>query len=251
MEALKDSSPYSPAPVVELAVQTNDYLVATELVVDDAMSRQRLLGRTVLVGISAVDGVGKTRFTDTVFGLLVDRDIPTAVVHVDCFTNDTDRRHASSDRVSNYYDHTFDHTSLVQNVLQPISEGKAVEVELVHPSPQDDSLQVHHSYNIPPHNAVALVEGVFLFRPELVGYFDYKALLIMPISSMLDRLRKRDESLLGPSVLDKVLQKYVPAQQLYLETVHPERLVEVVFDFSDWEHPIQVAHVLEETDAST
>lgn len=244
MVALRKTFPYeSSATTFESDPPTGEYLLAAEVVVDGVMSRQHSLGRTALAGISGIDGVGKTRFSDTVQRLLLSRDVPTTVVHVDNFTHPRNRRHSSPDGVNNYYNHTFDLESLARYVLGPVRGGEAVDIDLTHPSPQDDDVAESHGYRISPQNGVVLVEGVFLFRPELVDYFDYRALLTMPIGQMLERLCDRDVQVPVSNILDKVVEKYAPAQQAYLDAVHPERLVDVVFDFTDLEHPMQIIDI--------
>jgi len=80
------------------------------------------------------------------------------------------------------------------------------------------------------------VEGVFLFRPELRSYFDYRTFLDIPFDEVLRRARLRDVPLHGESILKRYREKYIPAQRRYLAFWPPGQTADLIVDN---QHPQQ------------
>jgi len=194
------------------------------------------LERPLIVGINGVDGVGKTHFTQEVAFSLISHGLPVSILHMDSFTNPFDVRHSGPTKADNYYNRTFDFNS-VKNMLKLIRQGLLFNKDFVHPDPNDDSRPVKHSYDIRSKNCVLLVEGVYIFRPEMVEYFDYKIYLGMPLDSMLDRGAVRDVERFGDASTSKYEDKYIPAQRMYITEANPARAADYVIDFTDWKIP--------------
>jgi uridine kinase len=82
-----------------------------------------------------------------------------------------------------------------------------------------------------------LLEGVFLLRPELIGFHDLTVLLDIPSSAVIGRAQKRDVPRLGGDVLRKYNKKYLEAQRRHFAEVDPWTVADIIIDNSDWEHP--------------
>jgi uridine kinase len=81
-----------------------------------------------------------------------------------------------------------------------------------------------------PRNAVLLFDGIFLLRPELNDLWDFRVFLQVDFEETLRRATERDEKLFGSreAVRRRYLRRYVPAQRLYLDSVRPELIADVV-----------------------
>ncbi len=66
-------------------------------------------------------------------------------------------------------------------------------------------------------DAVVLVDGAFLLRPELVASWDYIVWLDIDWETMLERARRRDVAWVGSEqlVLDRYRNHWIPTHQLY------------------------------------
>jgi uridine kinase len=80
-----------------------------------------------------------------------------------------------------------------------------------------------------------LVDGIFLHRPELRGYWDVSILLAVPFSESVARCAARDGS--DPDPAAATNRRYVEAQRRYLATVAPEARATVVIDNTDLADP--------------
>ena len=90
-----------------------------------------------------------------------------------------------------------------------------------------------------PPNAVLVMDGVFLLRPELEACWDYRIWVEVPFAVALERAQERDVALLGSQeeVLARYLQRYIPGQKLYLEAVHPQERADAIVFNEDPAHP--------------
>ena len=86
-----------------------------------------------------------------------------------------------------------------------------------------------------PPNAVLLVDGVFLLRPELFEHWDYRIFVDVAFDTAVQRASVRDQDHLGAAeqVRARYWRRYVPGQHLYLDTVHPRERADVLIDNND------------------
>jgi uridine kinase len=75
-------------------------------------------------------------------------------------------------------------------------------------------------------------------RPELVGHFDLKILLLVSEKTVLSRAVNRD-SFLGSKeeILKKYALRYTPGEKLYFEDAKPLEKADIVIDNNDFENP--------------
>jgi uridine kinase len=84
---------------------------------------------------------------------------------------------------------------------------------------------------------------VFLLRPELANAWDLTILLHIPFEEVVRRAAVRDRQLLGGAdrVAVRYQRRYIPGQRIYLETVRPASIADVVIDNTDPARPILIA----------
>jgi len=82
-------------------------------------------------------------------------------------------------------------------------------------------------------DAVIIVEGVLLFRPPLDGLFDYKVFLDVTFEEVLRRARERDVTRYGEAIMQRYVNRYIPAQKIYLSKYKPEEASDLVVDNND------------------
>ena len=82
-------------------------------------------------------------------------------------------------------------------------------------------------------DAILLVDGIFLGRPELSAHWDFWIYLFVDVDVARARGVARDEVRYGPATLDRYLTRYEPGQALYHEQVDPIAHADVVIDNTD------------------
>jgi len=84
-------------------------------------------------------------------------------------------------------------------------------------------------------NAVLLVDGVFLLRPELREHWDFVIFVDAAFEITLARAMQRDLPRFSRSedVKKRYQERYIPGQRLYLEECRPRSRADVVVDNND------------------
>lgn len=134
------------------------------------------LSKPAIVAISGFGGAGKST-TAEMLGKIV--DVP--VVGVDSFATDRlDINHSLWGSVN--------FKRLEQEVLIPFIEGQAL-IKYGHydwrTNGINKTIDAHH-------DGILIVEGIGLFRPELLKYFSYKIWIDTPMDEAIRRGKKRD-----------------------------------------------------------
>jgi uridine kinase len=92
---------------------------------------------------------------------------------------------------------------------------------------------------IAPQDAILLFDGVFLLRPELAPFWDYKIFVKVTFDTVFERAVERDQILFGASqvVLQRYATRYMPAQRRYLRECKPYLGADVVLVNDNFQAP--------------
>lgn len=200
---------------------------------------RRLEDRATIAGIDGIDASGKTTFARSLAAYLEKQGRSVQLIHLDDFHNPLAVRRAQLPPPLAYYNKTFDYPRLIAELLQPAHRGIAVDKELLCLDLEQDEYCTRRSYKINT-DSVLLLEGVFLFRPELVKYFDVKIHLYIDFKCCLKRVTTRDRYLFGTadSITARYKSKYIPGQILYYNEANPLAAADLVIDNTDFANPM-------------
>lgn len=190
-------------------------------------------GRRIRVAVDGVDASGKTTLADRLAAAVrSQRSVVRA--SVDAFHRPrAERYRRGRDSPEGCYFETFDVAALRNRLLVPFAKGGGY-VDAVFDHLRDAA--VHRAPLQASTDAVLIVDGVFLQRPELPGW-DLVVHLRIPDEEVLRRAVLRDG---GPpkEVLARYRQRYLPAQRLYEAEVEPTERADVVLENSDPAAPV-------------
>ena len=192
-------------------------------------------GHPVRVGIDGVDAAGKTTLADELVAPLeaVGREVVRA--SVDGFHNPAAvRMRLGVESAEGYFRDSFDHTGLIEALLEPLGPGGDRRYRRAVFDHRSDSAVDPPLFEAAV-DAVLLFDGVFLHRPELRDFWDFSVFVRAGFDVTVKRAEERDRELFGSAenVRARYERRYVPGQQLYLSEVRPERLATVVVDNDD------------------
>ncbi len=193
----------------------------------------------VRVAVDGVDAAGKTTLADELVPLVEGRGRPVVRATLDGFHRPRSERYRQGPASpAGYYHDSFDYDALRRELLQPLCPGgsrryRARVFDLHSDEPVRDAPAVA------PIDAVLLVDGVFLLRPELNDLWDFRVFVEVDGGEALKRALIRDERLFGSAdeALRRYRTRYAPGQRLYLDEVDPVRLADVVFENTDVSSP--------------
>ena len=185
----------------------------------------------ILVGIDGIDAAGKTTLADELVAPLQQRGRRTVRVSIDGFHKPRAQRLARGALSPEGYLHdSFDYAHLVRDFIKP---AKAMRHHTTLPAAifdvASDRAVSDRTIELQP-GTIVLFDGVFLFRPELVAFWDYRIFVEIGFDTSLARGIARDAHVMGgeAAARERYLRRYIPGQRLYFEAARPVELADVV-----------------------
>lgn len=196
------------------------------------------IGHTLRVAIDGVDTSGKTTLADELVQPLEHLGKPVIRASIDKFHFPRERRYArGKDSPEGYYYDSFDNANVVEQLLEPLGQpGQAVYRDVAFDYKTDKPLTSEPK--TAPQGAILLFDGVFLLRPELNPHWDLRIFVDVPFAEVLKRAEIRDREFMGDEVEAKYRMRYIPGQELYLNSVQPQTLADILVDNSDFNNPV-------------
>ncbi|UYN84012.1 MAG: uridine kinase [Microcella sp.] len=188
-------------------------------------------GRRVLA-IDGVDGAGKTTFADALAAVLRDRGVHVVRASVDGFHRPRAERYARGrDSAEGYYRDSFDLEALRALLIEPFGSGAAVVVVAAFDHASDAPVERRESGI--PHDAMLVLDGVFLHRPELRGLWHSSVWLDVDDAVREARLTARDGA-------GSLAARYSEGQAIYAREANPRRAAAIIVDNNDAARPRRV-----------
>jgi uridine kinase len=188
-----------------------------------------------LTAVDGVDGAGKTVFADELATHLTDLGMAVVRASVDGFHRPrAERYRRGRHSPEGFFLDSYDLEALRGRLLDPLRPGgdrrivRAVH-DIDHERPVDPVPEVVAT------GSVLVVDGIFLHRRELRGYWHLSVLLEVPFEVSLARVAARDGN--DPRVEAPSNRRYVEGQRHYLRRCEPWQHATFVVDNSDLARP--------------
>jgi uridine kinase len=188
------------------------------------------------VGVDGVDGVGKTRFADELAARMAARGRGVVRGTVDGFHQPRAVRYRRGrDDPDGFFLDSYDYAQLRRWMLDPFGPGGDRRYRTrVHDLLRD--VRVDEPLRVAAADAVLVVDGIFLQRPELAGCFDLVVWLEAPFEVSFARMAARDGSPSDPA--HPANRRYLEGQRRYLRECSPRERADVVVDVTDVDTPV-------------
>jgi len=195
----------------------------------------------ILVGIDGVDASGKTTLAEALVNELKGSGRPIIRASIDGFHNPKSIRYSKGENSpEGYFSDSFNLKAIAEVLLDPLSSGKLQFKTGVFDYRTDSEVVL--PVQTATKDSILIMEGIFLFRPELVNYWDIKIFVDVDFKITVKRAVKRaaEREYIGAEqeILDKYEKRYIPGQQLYFEQTHPKEKADIIIDNSDFENPV-------------
>lgn len=191
------------------------------------------------VGIDGIDAAGKTSLAHELAEEITKLGHPVLRASIDGFHNPKHiRRQRGSLSPEGYYYDSFNYDLLIMHLLQPLAPQGNRRIRLsAFDFKTEQETTVEELTATDDH--ILLFDGVFLFRPELVHFWDVKIFVEIDFQTSLNRALERDLYLFGSKeeIEKRYNERYIPGQKIYLETVNPQQKADFLVENNDLTKP--------------
>lgn len=184
----------------------------------------------IRVAVDGIDAAGKTMLADELAAALRAQGRPVIRASIDGFHRPRrDRHQRGSTSPEGYYLDSFDYPALREALLVPLGPAGSRRYRRAVFDFRNDC-PLHPPLEEAPEEAVLLLDGVFLLRPELDAFWDYCIFVEVPFDVALRRAEQRDLALFGTAdaVRARYLERYIPGQRIYFAVAHPQERADVI-----------------------
>lgn len=180
--------------------------------VQEIISEIQKLPTPAIIGISGFAGSGKSTFAQVLANKL-----GAQIVEVDAFWKNTTERNYTLWNI-------VDYARLEREVLIPLSKNvENIEYGVFN----WESNSVQEKINITARDIV-IIEGVGLFRPELMKYFSYTIWIDCPLNVATERGKKRDREQYRQSHDELWDGLWRENDEQYYNEFHPEKIADAL-----------------------
>lgn len=185
--------------------------------------------RSVLVGISGIDGCGKGYIAGQIEAHLAQRAVPSAVINVDGWLNLPDKRFDPNAPAATFYQSAIRFDQFFSELVIPLRDQKSIY--LVADFVEETARQYRkHLYDI-KNVGIILAEGIFLFKHEYRSLFDLAIWVDCSLPTALARALERAQEGLPPAKTIAAYETiYFPAQKIHFEQDNPRATADLIFD---------------------
>lgn len=187
----------------------------------------------VIIAVDGVDGAGKTEFAGALAAQLGIGHRAVFRASIDDFHQPRARRYArGKDSPEGFYRDSYDYPTFKRMLTEPFRTGWIGSFNLAAFDLKRD-LPFQPVWSSGPKDAILIVDGIFLNRPELRGIWNYSIWLDVDPEVATARMLERDGRSPNP-------ERYRDGQKLYLEEAKPREAASAIVDNSDFERPRRI-----------
>jgi uridine kinase len=182
----------------------------------------------MLVGISGIDGSGKS----TVAARLADRLnslwMKTVLVQLDDWHNPPAVRFSPTRPAETFYESGLRMDELFSTLVLPLQRDRRVHLQATLARLPEER-PFRHTFAFDQVDMVVL-EGIFLFKQRFQGHFDFRCWVDCPFQTALVRaLRRNQEGLAAERLVRDYQRIYFPAQRVHFAKDRPIDSADFIF----------------------
>ncbi|HEX9425884.1 MAG TPA: hypothetical protein VF899_21780 [Pyrinomonadaceae bacterium] len=206
-------------------------MVSIDEVVDRILKRRAEVpeNRSLMVGISGIDGCGKGYVAAQIEAHLVQRAVASAVINVDGWLNLPDKRFDPRAPAETFYQSAIRFDQFFSELLIPLRDQKSIY--LIADFVEETARQYRkHVYDIKS-VGITLVEGIFLFKQAYRSLFDLAIWVECSFATALARAIERGQEGLTPAKTIAAYETiYFPAQRIHFERDDPQATADLILE---------------------
>ena len=185
--------------------------------------------RSLLVGISGIDGCGKGFIARQIKARFAQRAVASAIINVDAWLNLPENRFDRIAPAQTFYENAIRFNDFFSDLVIPLRDQRSVY--LVADVAEETAKQYRkHIYNF-RNVAVILAEGIFLFKQAHRSLFDLAIWVDCSFPTALARALERSQEGLPPAKTIAAYETiYFPAQEIHFNKDNPRAAADLIYD---------------------
>jgi len=177
--------------------------------------------RSVLTGITGIDGSGKGYVTEHLAARLRERGVRVAAINVDGWLNLPSRRFSPTNPAEHFYDHAIRFEEMFPRLILPLKESRSCRLVAELADATDAEVYRRHVYEFADVDVI-LLEGIFLLKRAHRDHFDISFWMDCTFETALERALARGQEGLSPEETVRDYETiYFPAQRIHLDRDSP------------------------------
>ena len=183
--------------------------------------------RSVLIGVTGIDGSGKGYLTAQIVERLVAHGVNTASISVDGWLNLPTKRFNPQNPAEHFYEHAIRFEEMFEQLIEPLIRTRSHR--LVSDFTEETATRYRkHTYQSENINTVVL-EGIFLLKSAQRRYFDLTFWVECTFETALERaIDRRQEGQSIPDTIQAYQTIYFPAQRIHFARDNPKAAADVI-----------------------
>ncbi len=199
-------------------------------------------GGRVIIAVDGIDGAGKTTFAVGLAEVFSEDGSAVFRASIDGFHRPrTDRYARGLESAEGFYRDSYDYATFRRVLIDPFRDGSQTSATTGFHHAEFDVARdapLETQWVTGPRDAVLVVDGIFLERPELRGLWNWSVWLDVPVDVAFQRRAARDGT--DPDFLAPSNARYHRGQELYLREADPRTTAQAIIDNTDPDHPRRV-----------
>jgi uridine kinase len=193
------------------------------------VEERRRAARAYLVGISGIDGSGKSHSAGIIARALETRGLRVAPIGIDVWQNPQSIRFGGSNPGQHFYEHVIRFDALFAELIEPLTAHRSIRL-VTQGIRTDQDVWDELIYDFVDIDVV-LVEGILLFKRALVDRYDLRVWIECSFETAVSRALARNvERLPAERLRDDYENTYHAAQRHHIAIDDPCSAVDIMLN---------------------
>jgi uridine kinase len=176
--------------------------------------------RSLLIGITGIDGAGKGYVAEALVARLQEQELRTVGINLDGWLNLPHKRFSEENPAEHFYENAIRFEELFEQLILPLKESRSVRLEADF-TEETGRRYRKHLYDFRDVECIVL-EGIYLFKKAFQDYFDVKVWVNCTFETALKRALQGAQEGLSPEETARAYETiYFPAQRLHFVKDNP------------------------------
>lgn len=182
----------------------------------------------LVIGISGIDGSGKSFLSEKIRDELIKKGYSVHLEKLDAWLNLPSIRFSDKNPAETFYKNGFRFDELKKKVLLPYIKNKKVSFEMDYLEETWDKYK-KKKVNIEKVD-IFILEGIFIFKEDIVRFLNYKIWIECPFDIALDRaIHRNQEGMNKDELIKEYNNRFFAAQSIHFEIDNPKEKADLVY----------------------